>query len=92
MARKLKRCLLNVRINTDVRASYPAFEIIKKELGDDPFDSLNMAMGCANDRQAAPLNLRNVALGGREMETGQLRTSLLREIGTVGHEAGFEDF
>ena len=91
MARRLYRALLNVREVVN-NSSYPSLEIIKKEIGDDPFDSINMAMACANDRQIIPLDLSRVKTTGTPTVTSGLRTSILREVQTVGADADWHDF
>jgi len=91
MARRLIRALLNVRIVVN-NTSYPTLEVIKPEIGDDPFDAINMAMACANDRQVIPLDVSKIQTTGQPIVTSGLRTSILRSIHEVGSEATFRDF
>jgi len=56
--------LLNVRIEK-TGARYPSLGYIKKEIGDDDFDSLAMAAGCAHDRAVAQIDLSDIATTGR---------------------------
>ena len=90
-ARHLERALLNIRIVIN-NTSYPSLEIIKPEIGDDPFDALNMAMGCANDRQIMPIDFSEVKTSPRVTATRDLRTSVLNDLQGVGREAEFRDF
>lgn len=90
-ARRLKRCLLNIRMEIN-NSSYPSLEIIKKELGDDPFDALNMAMGCANDRQLQPLDFSRVRTSPRSLESAGLAGSVIRDLRRVGTDNSFDDF
>lgn len=90
-AKKLVACLANIREIFN-RSSYPTLEAIDKKLGDDPFDAINMATLCANDRVIIPLNFDNVEVSGDEMVTSGLKTSLLAELNGMGDEAGFQDF
>jgi hypothetical protein len=91
MFRRLRRCMLNIRMEMN-NSSYPSLVIIKKEIGDDPFDAINMAMGCMNDRQIIPVDFSKVEFAGAETETSRLNTSILTEIDRVGSEMGIDDF
>lgn len=91
MWRRLRRCLLNIRIEVN-NSSYPSLVIIKKELGDDPFDAINMAMGCANDRMMIPIDFSQVKTAGGNTVTSGLATSIINDLNGIGHEADFNDF
>lgn len=91
MARRLRRALLNVRMEV-TNASYPSLVIIKKEIGDDPFDALNMAMACANDRQLLPLDFGKIKIADRRLHTADLRDSILGQLHHLGKESDFGDF
>lgn len=91
MALRLRRSLLNVRIVTN-NSSYPTLEAIKPEIGDDPFDSINMAMACANDRNEMPIDFSKVRLSGQSTVTSGLRTSVISELQRVGTGMSFGDF
>ena len=89
--RRLRRCLLNVRMETN-NSSYPSLNIIKKELGDDPFDSINMAMGCMNDRQFIPVDFSQVEFAGAQTDTSRLNTSILDEMERFGKDMSLDDW
>lgn len=91
MFRRLRRSILNIRIKV-TNASYPSFEVIKKELGDDPFDSINMALGCANDRQLYNIDFSQVKGTGPQMQTAHLHGSSLGRLHSIGNDANFDDF
>lgn len=91
MARRLERALLNIRIVVN-NTSYPSLEIIKPEIGDDPFDALNMGMACANDRQIIPVDFSEVQSSNKPTVTSGLRTSVLPDLQGVGKESDFRDF
>lgn len=91
MFRRLRRCMLNIRIKI-TNASYPSLEIIKKELGDDPFDAINMALGCANDRQLYNVDFSKVKSSGPPMQTAHLHGSGISRLHSIGNDADFDDF
>jgi hypothetical protein len=87
----LIEALTNVReINNKSR--YPSLEIVDKKIGDDPFDSINMAVGCANDRAIIPIDLSKVKFSNERTVTSGLDASVVRELEGVGSEASFFDF
>ena len=79
MAKRLVQALLNVRMVVN-NSSYPSLEIIKDEIGDDPFDAINMAIGCANDRQFTPVDLGLLGVQGNATVTSGIHTSVARTL------------
>ena len=90
-AARLTDALLNVR-QVATKSTYPSLQIIDKSVGDDPFDAINMAMGCANDRMIMPVDFSKVALTGGKTVTAGLQPSVVNELLHVGSDAGFADF
>ncbi len=79
MAKRLRQALVNIRMVIN-NTSYPSLEIIKNEIGDDPFDSINMANGCANDRALIPIDYKQLQVQGNKTVTADLATSMIDQI------------
>lgn len=91
MAKRLRECLLNVR-QLITNSAYPSLKIIDAEIGDDAFDSINMAVGCSNDRQVLQVDLSKVKFAGQQPVTAGLGASVVRELQSMGGGASFSDF
>ncbi len=89
--RRLTNCLTNVR-EVFNKSSYPTLEAINKEIGDDAFDSTNMATACANDRMLIKIDMNRVKVTGDAMVTSELQESILEDLQRTGNEADFRDF
>lgn len=91
MAMRLRQALLNIRqvINN---SQYPSLEIVDDSIGDDPFDSINMGIACANDRYEFPVDFSQVGTHKQDMVTSGLRTTILHELVSENMNRGFNDF
>jgi len=90
MTRRLVACLLNIR-EVQSKGQYPVLEIIKKDLGDDPFDAASMMMACANDRQIFSPDISNVVTSDKSIQTSGLHESITREV-LEDISGNFDDF
>jgi hypothetical protein len=91
MAKRLTDALTNIR-QVHNKTSYDSLEIIKPEIGDDPFDSINMAIGCANDRAVLQVNIRDVKLSDKQAEMAGIVESVIPGLHNIGKENTFTDF
>ena len=91
MSHRLRDAMLNIREEKNL-STYPSLTIIRDEIGDDPFDSINMAVGCANDRAIVPVDLSRVGFSEESTVTSGLNASVIRELESVGGGMSFGDF
>jgi len=79
MAFRLRQALLNIR-EVVGNGSYPILEAIKKEIGDDPFDAINMAWGCANDKMLLEPDLSMLGVQGGQIVTSAMAASVMSDL------------
>lgn len=91
MAKRVRDALLNIR-QVKNNSAYPSLEFIDDEIGDDPFDSVNMAMGCANDKNEPEPDFSQLGGLGEERVTSGMRAGVLSDLSDIGSGADYDDF
>lgn len=91
MALRLRQALLNIREVVN-NSGYPSLEYLDDDIGDDPFDSINMAMACANDRHVPEPDFSHVGAVGDATVTSDMIQGVLDDLAGVGESNSFNDF